>query len=92
MNSIITPRNCEVWSNVTRLQAYSQISEWVREQAVAIGNINVENTSRRLLEYWDKKPQYCFKTEFRKVCFRWVTVWYTCAKAVNTYHHDTVNV
>ena len=71
-DNIIPPRNCFVAKGIPRLQAYLEISEWVREQGVAIGEINVKNCSFSWLKLWDQIPQNCSQVGFQKLKINWV--------------------
>lgn len=56
-NRIIMPRECIVDNNPFRgTQAFESIKEWVREQAVTIGECSIRNTALKLFEKWQHAP------------------------------------
>lgn len=51
------PRECIVENNPFRgTQAFESIKEWVREQAVTIGECSIRNTALKLFEKWQHAP------------------------------------
>ena len=66
---IIPVRNCFVAKTKTPLQAYLEISAWVREQGVTIGDNRIEFFSLTLLELWKNIPEGCSQVALKREDF-----------------------
>ena len=73
---IIPARNCLVAKTNSQLQAYLDISAWVREQGVTIGDNNIKSFSLKVLELWRKIPEGCNQVALKRVDFGCVEYYY----------------
>lgn len=58
-NSMIMPRECIVGKNQFNATAFKSIREWVQEQAITMGDTNIDSIAQELLKMWQRIPQAC---------------------------------